>query len=203
MSDYVSLGIGQKIMKKVVSYIKDTKQLDIDMLFPFQGNTKELSQQNRYKLRREILETGFSFAFHVWKLDDRYYIIDGHQRLSVLKGLRKEGYEIPAMTCNLIQADNIKEAKARVLQAISQYGKLNRKGLDDFIGDDFDDFEMDERFDFPDFDFNFDTDDDKPQEEATGAKELDEDNFKEFEHECPKCGFEFNDETKDRTVETD
>ena len=141
---------------KVVSVIKDTKQIDIDMLYPFQGATKELSQKNRYKLRKEILDTGFSFAFHVWKLDERYYIIDGHQRLSVLKNLRREGYEIPLMTCNLIDAANTKEAKERVLQAISQYGKLNKSGLEDFVGDDFDNLTMDERFDFPDFSFDFD-----------------------------------------------
>lgn len=33
---------------------------------------------------------------------------------------------------------------------------------------------------------------DQPQENIEGAKELLEDDFSNFDHQCPKCGFEFN-----------
>lgn len=33
---------------------------------------------------------------------------------------------------------------------------------------------------------------DKPAKEYEGAEEYDEDEFSEFEHQCPRCGFEFN-----------
>lgn len=181
-------------MKQVVNYIVDTQQLDIDYLVPFQGEAKDLSQKNRYKLRNEIIKTGFSFAFHVWKTGAQYFIIDGHQRLSVLKALRKEGYEVPPMTCNIIKADSIKEAKQRVLQAISQYGKLNRVGLAEFVGEDFDNLTMDDRFDFPDFEFDFDETSQGDTKNSSG--EVDLDGFNEFEHECPKCGFGFDGKKK-------
>ncbi len=34
-----------------------------------------------------------------------------------------------------------------------------------------------------------------PVIEVTGSQELDEKDFSEFENQCPKCGFEFNDKT--------
>jgi hypothetical protein len=44
---------------------------------------------------------------------------------------------------------------------------------------------------FMDFDYLFPSDE-EPKEKKYDSKELDENDFKDFDHQCPKCGFEFN-----------
>jgi ParB-like chromosome segregation protein Spo0J len=44
---------------------------------------------------------------------------------------------------------------------------------------------------FGDFSLD-DKDKDETESNITGSKELNEDEFSQFEHQCPKCGFEFN-----------
>lgn len=53
-------------------------------------------------------------------------------------------------------------------------------------------------FDPGDFDFG-----DSQPKDITGAKELSPDEFSDFDHKCPKCGFEFDDRdtSKNGTVE--
>ena len=136
-------------MSKVIkNRIIETKLVDVDSLEPFQGEAKDLSLENFEKLRRVLINDGFSFSCHAWTNDGKDWIIDGHQRLSVLKTLRDEGYKIPKVSCTFISAKNKRDAKKLVLAAISQYGKLNRFGFEKFIGDDTYDFAD---FDFPDF----------------------------------------------------
>ena len=57
------------------------------------------------------------------------------------------------MPCNVVEADSIEDAKDKVLQAVSQYGKLTEKGFLDFTSDldlDFTQFDLPD-FDMPDF----------------------------------------------------
>jgi len=132
--------------------------IPISKILSFQGDLKKLSEKNHSKLRNEILADGFNFAPHIWNQDKKYFILDGHQRIYVMKQLKKEGYGFKSpdgtvshsIPCNIVIADDVDSAKRKVLQAISQYGKLDDTGFKDFIDgvsfklDDFD-------FDFPDF----------------------------------------------------
>ncbi len=174
----------------------ELEHIDVDDLEPLQGELKKLSEANFNKLRKSILEKGFKLALHVWKNGGVNYLIDGHQRVHVLQQLKKQGEIVPKLPCAIVEAKNYSEAKETVLMAVSQYGKLDKDGFQDFIeGEDFDLGD----FDFPDVGddfFNLDDNQDKETEvmkDVDGAKELGPDDFEDFDHQCPKCGFEWDD----------
>lgn len=108
--------------------------LPLDSLVEFQGDLKSLSDENYQKLKSEILQTGFAFPIYVWQSKDGInYILGGHQRTRTLRKLQKEGHEIPLIPCVLIEAENIKQAKRRIVQDVSQYGHVEKEGLYEFM----------------------------------------------------------------------
>lgn len=137
----------------------ELEHIDVDDLEPLQGELKKLSEANFNKLRKSILEKGFKLALHVWKNGGVNYLIDGHQRVHVLQQLKKQGEQVPKLPCAIVEAKNYHEAKETVLMAVSQYGKLDKDGFQDFIEGE--NFELDD-FDFPDIgeDFLGNSDDD-------------------------------------------
>lgn len=135
-------------MEAIKNRIIKTELVDIDRLTPFQGKLKTLDDANFNKLRNSIIEEGFSFTVHVWENGGVTYIIDGHQRVSVLVQMRKQGIEVPPISCSFVSASTYRDAKKLVLLAISQFGKIKKDGFLEFVdGEDFD-FED---YDFPDF----------------------------------------------------
>ena len=175
-------------MDEIKNRIIKTELVDIDRLTPFQGKLKTLDDKNFNKLRKSIVDEGFSFTVHVWENADVIYIIDGHQRVSVLTQMRKQGIKIPPISCSFVSAKTYRDAKKLVLLAISQYGKIQKDGFLEFVeGEDFDFGD----YDFPDFNFGFDSEK-IPEPPKEGGKELDEESFANFEHKCPRCGFEFD-----------
>ena len=99
----------------------------------------------------------------------------------MLKQLRKQGYDIPKLPCNIVQAKDYNEAKNLILLAVSQYGKLDKEGFLEFTENENFDFSD---FDFPDFDLNFLEEEPMPE-----IKDLEEN--LDCENKCPKCGYEF------------
>lgn len=65
--------------------------------------------------------------------------LGGTQRLRLLSALENEGFEIPKVPVNRIEAKSLKEAKRILLSLASQYGKFNQDGLLEFVVEDFDD----------------------------------------------------------------
>lgn len=180
--------------------VGDGGSLDIDQINPFQGDLVEMSDEARSKLKTEILTTGFAFAPHVWLNpdDEKYYLLDGHQRISVLKDLRADGYDIPKIPINVVEGHSIKEAKRRILQARSQYGQMTAQGLYDFtVLNDISLQDLHASFDFPSIDMaRFDSFFSKPAEDeekkpAEGSREIGEDQFSHLIHTCPECGHRF------------
>lgn len=100
----------------------------------FQGDLKSLSEENYQKLKSEILQTGFAFPIYVWQSKDGVnYILGGHQRTRVLRRLKQENYDVPNVPVVLIEADNVKQAKRRIVQDVSQYGHVEKDGLYEFM----------------------------------------------------------------------
>jgi len=140
----------QTVSLKVKS---DLELIEVDDLEPLQGELKKLTDENFNKLRQSILDKGFKLVLHVWKNAGVNYLIDGHQRAHVLKQLKKQGIDVPKIPCAIIEAENYSQAKETVLLAVSQYGKIDKDGFEEFISGE--DFNLDD-FDFPDFDFEMD-----------------------------------------------
>ena len=121
-----------------------------------QGDLKELDELRFNKLKLSILKYGFAFPYFAWKdSKGKLWIIDAHQRTRVLKHLRDvDGYLIPKLPTNLIQAKDRRQAKELLLVLNSNYGKMTNEGLYSFINES--GFEIDlsgmEMLDFGNFD---------------------------------------------------
>lgn len=207
--------------KEILVRCKGSATIDIDNLIPFQGNLKTLSEDAYRRIKKEIVETGFAFPFHVWIDGGRNKLIGGHQRLVGLKRMRGEGFVIPALPMVTVEAKNIKEAKRRVLQDVSQFGTITPRGLYDFMLDaDISMDDLEDSFKMPDMNmFQFKGEFfpetplnpmSPPTQDSTmttavndAARAYDEANlptdpeidlskFENFDHECPRCKFKFN-----------
>lgn len=123
-------------MEKVVEIKCSTgTALDIENIHPFQGDLKKLSKVNEDRLKKKILELGFSEPMSVWEHEGKNYILNGHQRLSVLRAMRKSGYTVPEIPVAMVEAKDIKEAKKKVLSLTSQFGEITEEGLFNFMND--------------------------------------------------------------------
>lgn len=107
------------------------RTVPLDALVNFQGGLKTLSDDAAAKLKRLIIKRGFSFPVFVWGGDK---IIDGHQRVEVVRRLVADGYslagEIPV--CD-IEAGSEKEAAEKLLELQGRFGDMAFSGLDEFI----------------------------------------------------------------------
>lgn len=97
---------------------------------------KDLTDENYLKLRQSIFEHGFSFPIFFWSDETgKKWILDAHQRMRVLKKMREEGFIIPLLPADPIQADNKEHAKKKLLLLNSPYGKMTQEGFDTFVSD--------------------------------------------------------------------
>lgn len=105
-------------------------------LHDFQGDLKTLTEENYKRLKAHILDTGFAFAEHAWLNpdDQKWYIIDGHQRVRAIRQMvEHEGYQCPNLPVVPVEARDLAEAKRRVLQGTSQFGRMEGQGLYEFM----------------------------------------------------------------------
>jgi hypothetical protein len=121
--------------KKIAIKCEGSGVADLEDLTEFQGTLKKLSAKNRDKLRRSILKYGFTTPIFIWSHHGKKDCLDGHQRIKVLRDLQNEGYKIPKLPIVTIQAKNREEAKEKLLHISSQYGEVNKSGLDLYLED--------------------------------------------------------------------
>lgn len=131
---------------------KGSINLKIEDLNDFQGNLKDLSTESYEKLKKQMLELGFSEPISVWRNKDKWWILNGHQRLRTLKKMKADGIIIPEIPASEIQAKDIKEAKKKVLALTSQYGQMTNEGLYEFLNEANIQFEELDVFRFPEID---------------------------------------------------
>lgn len=170
-------------MKQVKIACRGAIELDISEIEAFQGNLKDLSKENYNKLRKQILDLGFSEPASVWQSKDgKWKAINCHQRLRVLTELRNsEGYHIPPIPCSIVEAENEHEAKRKVLSLTSQFGEITNEGLFEFITRAKIDLPTLEGFRFPEVDilkFKQSFFEDQPQEVLEKVESI----------KCPACG---------------
>lgn len=159
--------------KRIEVRCKGADVLPLDRIMEFQGELKRLGKKNEEKLRHSILKYGFIAPFFIWDDKGEWRLLDGHQRLKVLLKMRKEGYDIPLMPVDIIQADNEEDAKRKLLHITSQYGEFTSEGLDEFIG------EYD--IDLGEFSIGFE-DEGEPKEETKGDIEFSEELLEEHNY---------------------
>jgi hypothetical protein len=111
-------------------------ELPIDDLKDFQGELKTLTKENARLLRNNMLANGFIAPVFIWLYRKGAYILDGHQRIKVLRDLREEGHTIPEeLPVVFIKAKDKSDAKRKLLAISSQYADLSKPGLDLFLED--------------------------------------------------------------------
>jgi hypothetical protein len=119
--------------KKVIQIkCKGADTLPIDRILEFQNDLKTLSKDNEKKLRNSILKFGFIAPFFVWDNQGEWKLLDGHQRLKTLLKMREEGYDIPLLPVDYIEADSEEDAKRKLLHITSQYGEFTADGFENF-----------------------------------------------------------------------
>lgn len=173
--------------------------LPLDELLAFQGDLKSLSDVAYEKLKREILDTGFAFPVHFWRdPDGKCWIVGGHQRTLTLSRMRDvDGFKIPRVPVVRVLADDLRQAKRRVLQDVSQYGKVSADGLVPFIDESgFDLKDVAGSFQIPDINLDFlakAIDFEPPKKVEFLAKGKTESASEDHHaHECPRCGHGFD-----------
>ena len=125
----------EKPLKTISVTCRGADVLPIDRIENFQGTLKIRSKKDIQKIIKSILKWGFTFPLFVWEYKGRYLTIDGHGRLIALSELRKQGYSLPLLPVVYIEAKNEAEAKEKLLQQNSHYGKITQEGLIEFLGD--------------------------------------------------------------------
>ena len=152
----------------------------LDHLKPYDKNPR-INAEAVPQVVKSIQEFGFQQPIVV---DKNYVIIVGHTRFLAAKKL--ELLKVPVVIADLT------DAKAKAYRLMDN--RTHERSTWDsslLITEVMSLEETDYTASFMDFDYLFPADE-EPKEKKYDSKELDENDFKDFDHQCPKCGFEFN-----------
>lgn len=178
--------------------VKGAKLVDISKLEGTQGKMKYLDDESYEKFKKIVIENGFVEPITVWEGKNKLYILNGHQRLTLLKRMIEEGFNCPKIPVSLVEAKSLKEAKSHVISLASQHGKFDNQGLFDFLNDiklPFSEFKKSVSFadfDIGTFENQFFSENEPTKEVKNTSKEIDISGITKLKHQCPKCGFEFD-----------
>lgn len=109
--------------------VRDT--LRLDELEPFQGALKKRSDKVVDELVSSIKNDGLLMPFVVWQTPDGHNkLLDGHGRLLALTKMQVPGdYAVPVI---FVEAEDENAAKMALLQIVSSYGTISKKGALEF-----------------------------------------------------------------------
>ena len=161
----------------------DIVDMPIEQIKPYKKNPRK-NEKAVPEVVKSIKEFGFRQPLVV---DSSMVLIVGHTRLLAAKELGLTNVPVhiastltPAQVRAYRIADNRSHDRSEwdVTLLNEELGEL---------------FEMDEKFDIEFMDFgDFGPGEEKEKEIKEGSKELDESEFNDFDHKCPKCGFEYD-----------
>jgi len=109
--------------------------IELELLTGLQGNLKTISRKNLEKLKNRILKHGINVPLHVWRHARKTFILDGHQRTRALLELQADGYQVPPIPYDIIEAKDLADAKDKLLGIASQYGEFTMDGLREFTAE--------------------------------------------------------------------
>lgn len=138
-------------MPKIAITCQYSKLVPLETLIPLQGQLKKINATLLEKLKKSIVELGFSFPVFVWG----DYILDGHQRITAaLPALIAEGYTIDGIPVVEVVADSLAHAAEKLLAVTSRYGDFFDVGVFDFLNEfNLDENRLDDMVRLPDIDF--------------------------------------------------
>lgn len=121
-------------MKEIRTAFRIGPILSIHEMYEFQDDLKVTDEVELEKLISEIINTGMAFAPDVYldPEDGLWKIIDAHHRKKALIILEERGWKVPKYQTIEVLAKDREEAKLRVLQRNSQYGRMTVHGLISF-----------------------------------------------------------------------
>jgi hypothetical protein len=105
--------------------------IDYRKVADLQENLKDLETEQHDQLLRVLQKRGFDIPLFIWFDGVTPYLLDGHQRVRVMRlnELNDNGnYEVPFVE---IRAPHKQQAVERLLEITSQYGKTTVEGLDE------------------------------------------------------------------------
>ena len=114
--------------------------IDYTTWVPIQGNLKDLYTDNFERLKNSLKQKGGFVPAFIWLDKGIPKILDAHQRhrLFVAENVEFEhidGTRDKRYPCVIIEAENLKDAKERLLVISSQYGRMTQEGHDEFTFD--------------------------------------------------------------------
>ena len=74
-------------MEELKVNCKGTAEISLDDINLIQGDLKSLSEKNFNKLKGQMLTHGFIVPFFVTKIEEKFFLLDGHQRFRVISEL--------------------------------------------------------------------------------------------------------------------
>lgn len=123
-----------RMAKKLVLACDTKLKLPFSKLNGIQGALKAMAEEDFEVIKNSFLKDGIDFSWTVWKdKKGKWWVIDGHGRLELVKKLAEEGYEIPSLPCVETYAKSFEEAKLKVLRSSSVYHKTTKQGLYEFM----------------------------------------------------------------------
>lgn len=157
------------------------EKISIDEIKPYENNAKLHPPEQIEQIKKSISEFGNNDPIAV---DENNVIIEGHGRYEALKQL---GFDKIAV----IRLSHLNEQQKKAY--ILAHNKLTMN-----TGFDFDvlNLELEDIVDFDMSDFGFTIDLPENSQTILEGKELNTEDFNDekFRHECPRCGFRWNDE---------
>ncbi len=157
------------------------EKISIDEIKPYENNAKLHPPEQIEQIKKSISEFGNNDPIAV---DENNVIIEGHGRYEALKQLGFDEIEV-------IRLSHLNEQQKKAY--ILAHNKLTMN-----TGFDFDvlNLELEDIVDFDMSDFGFTIDLPENSQTILEGKELNTEDFNDekFKHECPRCGFRWNDE---------
>lgn len=114
----------------------DSKEfINIENLSFFEKDIKVRNGYDIKRMKQSIEKSGFICPLFIWRNGDTDILLDGKTRVLALLALAKEGWEIGQIPVVYVEAKNEAEAKEKVLQVNSRYGKITEASFDFFVKD--------------------------------------------------------------------
>ena len=123
-------------MKKAIRVTCKTKdRLPLERITEFPDQLKTRDDGDLRRIKKWLIKYGITFPLYIWKSGDTCYCHDGNGRILALRELLAEGWTLPDIPIVYIYAEDMEDAKQRMLRLNSVYGMVTRESVLQFMGD--------------------------------------------------------------------